>query len=129
MEIFCGIVNGAAESTTMEDADISVLRLSTLTFAIFIAALKEIIYRAVLHASILNDHRKLIAEAEPRKCCFYKSNIDQHGGRAVVFTPRNQSRDPLDELVSMVSKFSCASCVAMDSLFITMADVSAEELD
>ena len=84
MEIFCGIVNGAAERTTMKDADISVLRLSTLTFAIFIATLKEIIYGTVSHESILYYHRKLYVEAEPLKCCFYKSNIDQHGGRAVV---------------------------------------------
>ena len=84
MEIFCGIVTGAAERTTTKDADISVLRLSTLTSAIFIATLKEIIYGAVSHECILYYHRKLYAEAKPRKCCFYKSNVDQHGGRAVV---------------------------------------------
>ena len=53
----------------------------------------------------------------------------QNLGNVVVFTPRNQSRDPLDKLVPMVSKFSGAKRVAMDSLFSTMADVSAEELD
>ena len=83
-KFFCGIANGADEGTTMKGSETSVFRSSTLTFAIFIATLKEIIYRAVLHASILYYHRKLIAEAEPRKCCFYKSNTDQHDGRAVV---------------------------------------------
>ena len=76
-----------------------------------------------------NYHNIMLAEAEPRKCCFEKSSVDQHDGHAVVFVDRHHFRDPLDKQVSMVSKFSCASHVAMDSLFSTMADVSAEELD
>ena len=71
----------------------------------------------------------MLAEAEPQKCCFEKSSVDQHDGHAVVFDYRHQFRGSFDETVSMVSKFSCVSHVAMDSLFSTMADVSAEELD
>ena len=39
MEIFCRIVNGAAERTTTKGSEISVLLLTTLGFAIFIATL------------------------------------------------------------------------------------------
>ena len=39
MEIFCGIANGADEGTTTNGSEISVLLLTTLGFAIFIATL------------------------------------------------------------------------------------------
>ena len=37
MEIFCAIANSVAERTTTKDAETSILRLSTLRFAILIA--------------------------------------------------------------------------------------------
>ena len=102
MEIFCGIVNGAADRTTTKGSEISDLLLTTLGFAILIAKHEEIVYDTLLHACIPYRHKNMITEAEPQKCCFEKSSVDQHDGHAVVFNHRDHSRDPLDELVSMV---------------------------
>ena len=129
MEIFCGIVNGAADRTMTKGSEMSVLILSTLGFAILIAKHEEIIYDTLLHACILYHHKNMLTEAEPQKCCFEKSSVDQHDGHAVVSDHRHQSRDPLDEPVSMVPKSSCAKHVAMDALFSTMAEVSAGDID
>ena len=85
-------------------------------------------YDAYAHERIPNYHINMLAEAEPQKCCFEKSSVDQHDGHAVVFDYRHQFRDPLDEPVSMVSKFSCALHFAMDSLFSTMAESAQETL-
>ena len=128
MEIFCGIVNGAADRTTTKGSEISVFLLTTLGFAILIAKHEEIIYDTLLHACIPYHHKNMLTEAEPQKCCFEKSSVDQHDGHAAVFNHRNHSRDPLDELVSMVPKFSCALHFAMDSLFSTMAESAQETL-